>query len=107
MQQALFCEQFDIPHEIEIAPPETLTAETRDIVIESIEQLAAIEQAAREARPRLEAARKHIDAMITSIEEQRAAARAEENDRALNPSGRYQRSWSAVANASTALVCSE
>ena len=55
-----------------------------DIVIESIEQLAAIEQAAREARPRLEAARKHIDAMIASIEEQPAAARRGER-RALNP----------------------
>jgi hypothetical protein len=64
MRQALFGEKFDIPTEVEDAPPDTLTPETRAVVAECADKLAEIEQIARDARRRLTTSSERIDACI-------------------------------------------
>jgi hypothetical protein len=64
MNQALFSDAFDIPSEIEDAPPDTITPNTRKNVVECSVQLAEIEQIARDSRKRLETSMERIDEVL-------------------------------------------
>ena len=76
----LFGAEFDLSEEIQVSPPDKLTAETRAIVVECGERLTAIQQAVEDARARLTAGLERIDTCIAAQAEQEKTAHAEENE---------------------------
>lgn len=77
---ALFGHEFDILTEMQYSPPETFTPETRDVVAECIDRLAAVEQAVQKAIEPLKADLEHIDTCIAARAEQEQEAKAEGNE---------------------------
>ena len=84
----LFGEEFDLPSEIAVAAPDTLTPKIRAAVAECADQLAAIEQTAHDASTRLKKGLERIDACIAAQAEQEKAAQAEQNEAQDHRNGR-------------------